>query len=76
MSLIDRYPWQDSHLAWEGNPTRLDMALESDFDIEQSEKPTKREDTDEWFACEFATHGLLVVVYKADGYAAIWRGKE
>ncbi len=76
LSLIDRYPWQDSEMIWNGKPEDMGDALESEADIGPHIQPTASEKTDAWAAYEYGDHGLLAVIYLADNHAAIWRGKE
>jgi len=76
LPLIDRYPPEDCELLWEGNPDENDTitgVLEKNG-IPWSEVPEKFED-DKHAAYEWR-HEILLVIYKADNYAAIWKGKE
>lgn len=75
--LPHRYPWGDSELVATCLPDEIPATLESVGlgDLLET-KATGVEDTDEYHACEFATHSIAIITYHKDDVTAIWRGKE
>lgn len=78
-TLIDRYPPGDSRLRWEGKPDDIDdwLADKAEDDIQAAFQTdfTDTQEDEKYDAWEYAGRFLLVV-YKADNYAAIWEGVE
>ena len=80
LSLIDRYPPEDSRLLWEGSDVVgiLDPALQKIVTGDENgclPSPTNSETTDKTVAVEYLGK-ILVVIYIGTGYAAIWGGVE
>lgn len=83
LPLLARYPWEDSEKVWDGPAEELQEALEH-FGYESVVKgevfAKDRQDDDQVLAEEFRPfmddEQILVVLYKADSHAAIWRGKQ
>ena len=76
LSLIDRYPPEDSRLLWDGPADDIESGIEAAHILELATgKPTEEQDNDAVSAYEYDGR-YLIVIYKADNYAAIWEGKE
>jgi hypothetical protein len=79
--LLQRYPWADSEKVWSGPTGKLGHALEiAGYGslLSPTHAPRNAQNDDEVNAAEFS-HPLgdvLIVHYKKDGTAAIWRGKS
>lgn len=71
--LLEAYPHEDSERLWDGPESDLTEAYKRL--VPGDAKCVKVEDNDKTLAAEYEG-GFLCVVYKADKYAAIWRGKE
>lgn len=73
LPLTDQYPHEDSRLIWHGryNEAAVNSALKS---VHATEK-TRNEETTSCLATEYDGKYLLVI-YKADNYAALWEGVE
>jgi hypothetical protein len=81
LTLLERYPPEDSRLLWEGEPTgeNLIVAFNEvrkalDLDSGAALEPSSEEDTNEHEAVEFGS--VLYVNYKSHNYAAVWQGVE
>lgn len=80
ISLVEQYPHGDTRLVWDGkfNQDVINKKLYETLGIKSTEAipdPTRTEDTEKTSAYEFDGKYLLVI-YKSDNYAAIWRGVE
>lgn len=77
VSLIDKYPPNDSHPVWEGSSDdpELEQRICDALVCDELPEPTDTLNNDDHYAAEYDGH-LLLVVYKADKYAALWEGKE
>lgn len=81
-TLLDRYPWQDSERVWDGPGGRLVQAIQEHLGVSEEElehfEPLAVQDDAQVYAREHEVNGsgYLVVLYKPDDVAAIWKGKE
>jgi len=76
-SLVDQYPHEDTRLVWHGpyNSEKIANVLRDAMGVADVGTPTRQEETEKHQAYEFGWKFLLVH-YKADHYAAIWKGVE
>jgi len=77
LPLVSRYPWAESEKSWSGPVGELEAAL---LDLGAwGLPPRRRQDDEKVNAAEFVLDDgseILVVNYKAEKQAAIWRGKS
>lgn len=75
--LVDQYPHEDTRLVWHGqfDSEKIANILSDVMGVADVGAPTRQEETEKHQAYEFGGKFLLVH-YKADHYAAIWRGVE
>lgn len=71
--LLDRYPHEDTQRLWDGPAADLKDAVAKH--VPAGLVVTSQEEDDEHLAAEYGQQ-IVVVIYKKDQYAAIWRGKE
>lgn len=83
LSLIDRYPWSSSERLWDGDDCDLEHAVRETVAGLSAEglnrlEPRNTQNDDRVAAAEYVVRGedYLVVLYKQDRKAAIWKGKS
>jgi hypothetical protein len=76
LTLIEKYPPEDSRLVWEGSDsTAAIMEALALSGIGDGDEPTDQFEDDLHVAVEYKERYCLVI-YKGDNYAAIWEGVE
>lgn len=80
LPLLERYPWQESERVWDGPVESLSNALANmvaPTEALQAIEPKDHQDDENVNAIEYTLddEDYLVVLYKHEQHAAIWKGK-